>query len=488
MPETEFGGVLCGTGDSDASPATDPVSACVHPEFLFEEFALLLPRDEGPTAALAVKRAASGRSSQIVCEVFADTGYLREMERIPATADRLKDARLDDLFVPDDEKAVYPFWLDHDCGLSGLLLVKSELDRDPAELRNAGEEHDLALRYLMLIARDAVRGHETIMMKLMLEHKCPCIAVDHRKRVVFFNRSFSEIMGMKGADLLGADLESILKFGGDRETASSRTTENDGDAPSMPVFVVPLSILINAEVKQINVRTPCGTRTIYAFENLRPDEPITETETCLIHRLTQIALSNEQPVRVVNVMLSSLASALSSNLVCLVRQSGDDELIVTPYSTRRLYSLGSRVLSLENDPVLKPYFEDGTPVICADIQSACHDGSFFKRALAIDGFALIPIDLGGGPRTGVLITWQKAMPESSPLKVMLLSSTANIIGSVLMRAEVLNELEHERDSLRRYTKLVAGREVRMAELKSENAQLKNLIMELSDGSRGQERQ
>jgi hypothetical protein len=178
------------------------------------------------------------------------------------------------------------------------------------------------------------------------------------------------------------------------------------------------------------------------------------------------------------MMLHSLARALSSNLACIVRQSEDD-LVITRHSTRNVHSLGRAELSLAGDPVLRPFFENGCPVVCDSVAENCGEGSFFRGGLAIAAFALLPVRDQDSDRCGLLLTWKAGAPNLRPEQMVTLGSLANIIGSVLKRVHLEEDLEHERNSRRRYTKLVAGREVRMAELKSENAKLKELVIELS---------
>ena len=477
MPEMTLGDACCGMGNSAASTAFGPVSTCIHPEFLFEEFALLLPRREGPTAALVVKRDASGESTQRTCEVFADINYLREMQSVPASEECLEQTGLRDIFGPDEDRAVYPLWLKGDCGPSGLLLVKARLGCDPEEFRRTGEEQELALKYLLLSVRDAVRGYDAIIMKHVLEHRRPCMVVDAQRRVMSVNRPLSDVVGLDSTEMIGADLESILKF--DVESCVGAGALEHGIVTT-PVFVIPLSILITANVEVQSIGTPCGARTLFAFDNLRSEDAPAGPDFGLLHRFSELALSEAPPAEVICKMLASLASGLSSNLVCVVRQSSESELVVTPYSTRRVHSLGVRVLSLEEDPVLRPFFECGRPVACQDVREACGEISFFRRALSISAFVLVPIKDGEPDRNALLIAWQGDTPDGIVQKMIMLTSMANILGTVLKRCQVLADLEHERQSRRRYTKLVAGREVRMAELKRENAKLKDLVVELSN--------
>ncbi len=208
------------------------------------------------------------------------------------------------------------------------------------------------------------------------------------------------------------------------------------------------------------------------------DGAVTGPYVGLVHRLSQHALSGDPAAAVAGMMLHSLARALSSNLACILRQS-EDELVVTRHSTRNLHSLGASALSLEEDPILRPFFENGCPVVCGSVGGACGERSFFRSGLSISAFALLPVMDPDSDRCALLLTWQADPPRMGSEQLLTLGSMANIIGSVLRRGHLEEDLEHERNSRRRYTRLVAGREVRMAELKSENAKLKDLVIELS---------
>lgn len=208
------------------------------------------------------------------------------------------------------------------------------------------------------------------------------------------------------------------------------------------------------------------------------DEVATGPYVGLVHRLSQYALSGDPAAAVAGMMLHSLARALSCNLACVVRQS-ENELVITRHSTRNPISLGADMLWLEDDPILKPFFENGCPVVCESVRQACGDKSFFRSGLSISAFTLLPIKDTESDRCGLLLTWRAEAPSLRPEQLVTLGSIANVVGAVLKRGHLEEDLEHERNSRRRYTKLVAGREVRMAELKSENAKLKDLVIELS---------
>lgn len=198
----------------------------------------------------------------------------------------------------------------------------------------------------------------------------------------------------------------------------------------------------------------------------------------LLYHLSQLVLCEGPAQAAIGTMLHSLARTLACNLACIIRRS-DDDLIITRHSTRSAHSLGGDVISPEEDALVRPFIDSGSPVICERVREACGERSFFRRGLSISAFALLPFNDADSERSGLLITWQDSAPSLRPEQMLTLGSTANLIGSALKRVHLEEDLEHERESRRRYTKLVAGREVRMAELKSENAKLKDLVIELS---------
>ena len=78
------------------------------------------------------------------------------------------------------------------------------------------------------------------------------------------------------------------------------------------------------------------------------------------------------------------------------------------------------------------------------------------------------------------MAWTRTNAEFGPRVLPLLRIIANLMASVLVSAKRFFEMEQEKDALRRHAKLTAGREVRMAEIKKENARLKDMIRTLSE--------
>ncbi|MGD9401458.1 MAG: hypothetical protein PVF95_04200 [bacterium] len=198
----------------------------------------------------------------------------------------------------------------------------------------------------------------------------------------------------------------------------------------------------------------------------------------LLHRLSGLGLSQGPPDETVKRMLGALARGLRANLACIVRQN-DGDLVLTRHSTRSAHSLGGDTLSAAEDPVLRAFIENGCPAVCEAVRESCGETGFFRRGLSISAFALFPVNDPECERRGLLITWKEAAPNLGSEHLVALGSMANLVGAVLKMSRLTDDLEFERDSRRRYTRLIAGREVRMAELKSENAKLKELVMELS---------
>ncbi len=196
----------------------------------------------------------------------------------------------------------------------------------------------------------------------------------------------------------------------------------------------------------------------------------------LLHRLTEAALSEDPADAVLGSMLASLARGTASDLACIIRVEGD-EVVMTPHSTRTSRS-DRHAVSAREEPLITQFVEDGRPVVCERAFEACSDEGFFRRVLRASAFVLLPIAGTENARRGLLLAWRGAAPGLGPEDLVTLESIANIMGSVLKRAALEENLEFERNTHRRYVRVVAGREVRMAELKRENTELKDLVMRI----------
>jgi hypothetical protein len=157
-------------------------------------------------------------------------------------------------------------------------------------------------------------------------------------------------------------------------------------------------------------------------------------------------------------------------------------MIVAPHLNRSLETLRANFIARSREPVLEAFFANGLPVFCTDVEGSCPEGSFFRQVLGISRFALLPAGPGAQPEYGLLLAWSQPDAQVGRKAMPLLRVAANLLGTVLERSRLVAEIDQERDILRRYTRLTSGREVRMADLKRENAHLREVIMKLSDGS------
>jgi len=98
----------------------------------------------------------------------------------------------------------------------------------------------------------------------------------------------------------------------------------------------------------------------------------------------------------------------------------------------------------------------------------------------ISQFAFVPAGHGNSPEYALMMAWSDPDDSIGPRTMPLLRIAANLLGSVLLRSKLVSEMDQEADILRRYTRLTAGREVRMADLKRENARLRELLMKLGN--------
>jgi hypothetical protein len=85
----------------------------------------------------------------------------------------------------------------------------------------------------------------------------------------------------------------------------------------------------------------------------------------------------------------------------------------------------------------------------------------------------------------VLAAWSERQESVGSEVIPLLRIIANLVGCALTAIRLETEGQQERETLRRYTKLTAGREMRMASLKRENTQLKELVTTLSSPAKEQ---
>jgi hypothetical protein len=177
-------------------------------------------------------------------------------------------------------------------------------------------------------------------------------------------------------------------------------------------------------------------------------------------------------------MLNLLALTLNCDLVCVLRRKPNNEMIITPYCNRRPDTLQANVIEAMKEPVLEPFLAGGTPVFCESIETACPESSVFRQIAPIRRFAMIPVGDAAPIEYAVLAAWSGTDSAVGPEVVPLLRIIANLIGTVLANIRLATESEQEKETLRRYARLTSGREVRMAALKRENAQMRDLLTKL----------
>jgi GAF domain-containing protein len=142
------------------------------------------------------------------------------------------------------------------------------------------------------------------------------------------------------------------------------------------------------------------------------------------------------------------------------------------------------VIDQSCEPVLEPFFARNNAVYCDAVERSCPEGSFFRQVSTVSRFAVVPVGDGGRSDYAVLATWSNPEATFASETIPLLKITANLLGAVLARVRLFAENQQEKENLRRYTALTAGRETRMAELKRENAQLADLVKRLGSPAEG----
>jgi hypothetical protein len=233
-----------------------------------------------------------------------------------------------------------------------------------------------------------------------------------------------------------------------------------------------------SELKLSRLMTSCGPHTICVFQDLLTHQRTGNSNIQLIQKLSSLAMDEEHPNTQTRRIINVLAATLNCDLVCILRRKGEDEMLVTPHTNRSLESLRANLISRKSEEILEPFFSNGCPVFCADVGSSCLEDGFFRQVQRISQFAFVPAGQGDSPEYALLMAWSNPDESIGPKAMPLLRIAANLLGSVLLRSKLVSEMDQETEILRRYTRLTAGREVRMADLKRENARLRELLMKL----------
>jgi hypothetical protein len=407
------------------------------------------------------------------CEVFPSPRVLEGSTALRATPADLASAGLAGMFEPDPDAFIRAYPLPDSMEPPAVLLVLSSRECENITDLIESRMHDL--RIFLSHVQTAVRDYELGILTRLYNRRWPCVIVDGGNRIMAANGGFFDIVGQPDR-VAGCSLREMIHLESDlREEFPPGT---DSVAFTTPLFVRPRGWFCNSEVEVTRFETVCGDRLAYSFKDIIPGSS-SSASIILIQRLSGLAMAGIHTQATLRRLVNAITAALTCDLVCILLRKGEDGMIVTPYSNRRLDMLRANFIEASTEPVLGPFIRHRNPVFCDDIAAACRPESFFRQVMPIESFALLPAGGGSEADYALLIGWTSKSSATGCKSLPVLRIIANLVGSVLRSSKLTLEIQCERDALRRYTSLTADREVQMARLKKENARLTETLKALT---------
>jgi hypothetical protein len=443
-----------------------------------DELLILVPADISATMVAVHSEGTLLESGDLPREVFTAGDFLNSGRTVHATSEELGRLRLSGIFSPDKNAEIASIPLAPDDPVNGFLVCKLTPTDSLDNVRTMARRRTESLKALLKESLPLVEGLERDLLRVEHELQHPAVIVDGRHRIAGVNGSFCELAGRSRSDLTGQSLFDVLRLEsslpGDLPPYPGHTTLTS------PLYVKTQALFFVSEIRLSRLDTSCGPHVICVFHDMLTHQRTGNSNIQLIQKLSSLLMDEEHPNTLIRRTINVLASTLNCDLVCVLRRKGDHEMLVTPHLNRSLESLRANLVSRESEKVLEPFFADGCPVFCADVGEACPQNSFFGQVQRIYQFAFVPAGQGKAPEYALLMAWSDPDDSIGPRTMPLLRIAANLLGSILLRSRLVSEMDQESEILRRYMRLTAGREARMAGLKRENARLRELLMKLGD--------
>jgi PAS domain-containing protein len=443
-----------------------------------DEYAILLPTEIPRSAVVISGSEALPNTERIPFQVFAEMDFLKSESTAEATSVELQRLGLEDVFSPDPDAQVSSVVLIDDDSVCGFLVCKLLPGHSLDHVRTLCHRRAQDLCTLMNRSKPLVTAYERGIMRIVFPSLLPAVITDDARRIVAANSMLCELAGRTQSDIAGKDLLSIFHL--ERDLIHDAPPYPEFIPVTTPLYIKTQALFFVSELRLSRVETECGARLVCVFQDLLTDQRTGNSNIQLVQKLSSMVMTDDPPQTVIRRVTNILTSTLDCDLVCIMRRKDDNEMIVTPYLNRSLETLRANLIVRNNETVLEPFFSNGTPVFCSDVETSCPQESFFRQVLKISRFAFIPAGRGTMPEYALLMAWSHGSTSIGPKALPLLRVVANLMGTVLVRSRLVSEIDQEKDILRRYTRLTAGREVRMADLKRENARLRELIMNLSN--------
>ena len=442
-----------------------------------DEYAVMMPTELTKSAIIIDGSAGLLCNGRLPLQAFPPRDFLAGKCTVGAGKDELIRTGLAAIFRPDPEAAIHGIPLAIEAPSEAFLLCKLKPRHSVDHIRTICNRQADDIRKLAAAGRHVVSRYEWDIMKTVFLASAPCLALDPGHRIVCANPMLCELTERHQEHLIGFSVDDVIHM--EKEVTGDIAAYPDHTQLTSPLFMRTLSAFFVSDLHLSRFATICGDRLLVVFRDLLTDRRTGNSNIHLIRKISAMIMSEDPPQKVLRQLSNVLTSALDCDLVCILRRKQNDEMIVTPYVNRSLHMLRANIIERVREPELEPFFDKGQAVFCDNVEEECPADSFFRRVLKISRVAFLPAGVGPRPDYALLMAWTRGTTELSPRVLPMLRIIANLMASVLVSSKRFVEMEMEKDSLRRHVKLTAGREARMAELKKENASLKDMIRRLS---------
>ncbi len=443
-----------------------------------DDLVILMPVDISPTTVAVHSEGTLLEVKDLPHEVFTAGDFLSSERTVHATSEELARLKLSGIFSPDPEAEIVSIPLSPDDPVKGFLLCKLTRENSLDNVRTMCRRRTDSLRMLLRRSRPLVEAHERDLLRVEHDLQHPAVITERRHWIAGANGAFCELAGRSRSDLTGQSLFDVLRLESSLPEELPRYPEHA--TLTSPLYVKTQALFFVSELRLSRLETSCGPHTLWVFQDLLTHQRTGNSNIQLIQKLSGMVMDKEHPNTLIRRIINVLAATLNCDLVCVLRRKDDHEMLITPHANRSLESLRANLVSRESEQVLEPFFSHGSPVFCANVSESCPQDGFFGQVQRISQFAFVPAGHGSVPEYALMMAWSDPNDSIGPRTMPLLRIAANLLGSVLLRSKLVSEMDQEKDILRRYTRLTAGREVRMADLKRENAGLRELLMKLGN--------
>jgi len=467
------------TIDPDLKPESgspDRAAADMKLEIGAREYALFARMRVSPSAIVMADSGNLPKSSVLPFEVFPRIDLASGTKTFRATPEDLVTAGLSEVFRSDPADWITAIPLSDSRGNMACLLVKGSQDEVRTAAREVCGRAISDLDTLISQARSLPIEYEWQILTQTSRYLSPCFVTDSDRRIIAVNNLLCEMVGRTADQLAGTRTEDLIHF--ERETSSDIPYDPECIEVTTSVLVRPLQLFFTSNVSLTRIPTLCGDRIVQVLQDIYTDRRAGNSNILLVQKLSTLALTEGSPETVIIRLLNLIALTLRSDLVCVLRKKANNEMIVTPYCNRNLDSLHANVVEMIKEPVLTPFFETGAPIFCDSVEASCPEPSFFREVSSMSRFALIPVGDATDCSYAVLAGWSRADASVGAEALPVLRIIANLVGTLLVKIGLITENRQEKENLRRYARLTAGRETKMAALKRDNARLRELLTKL----------